>query len=191
MRTTFFLAALAARLTIPPLHPPDELRQLNDCIQKRFQDRKAFGMQRVIPNQFHGLRQFRPENAAEQAVIAKLEQQGYEVALYLSGRNVLTIPSLAPSLPPYRFAVQGPAYLTHIRNTGEIPPSDALFDESRAALASFATGEGYDLRKGEWTVAMRPLRASNEACIQCHNSYGAHVKMNDALGVAMYVYRHN
>lgn len=190
MRTTLFLAALAARLTIPQLHEPDELRQLNDCIQKRFQDRKAFGMLRIIPDQFHGVRQFRPENPAEQAVIAKLEEQGYEVALFLSGRNVLSIPSLASSFPSYRFGVQGPAYLTHIRNTADLPAPDLLFDESRAAFDSFKTGEGYDVRKGEWNVAVRPLRAG-ETCVQCHNSRGANVKINDALGVAMYVYRHN
>jgi cytochrome c len=36
---------------------------------------------------------------------------------------------------------------------------------------------------------MRPLRATNEACVRCHNQTGAGVKMNDPLGVVMYVYK--
>jgi hypothetical protein len=173
------------------MQQPDELSQLNECIQHRFQDRTSFGMRRILPNQFHGVRLFRPENPTERAVVTKLEQQGYQVALYLAGRSVMTAPPPTPALPPYRYAVQGPAYITRFRNADELPGPDALFEDSRTALAAFKTGRGYDIQKGDWTVAMRPLRATNEACVQCHNSVGANVKMNDPLGVVMYVYKHN
>ncbi len=142
------------------------------------------------PHQFHGVRQFRPENATEQAVVNQIEDKGYQVALYLAGRSVLSAPAADPTVARYRYAVQGPAYITHLKTPGELPGADALFEESRAALAAFNSGEGYDVQKGDWTVALRPLRASNQACVQCHNAAGAHVKMNDALGVVMYVYKH-
>jgi hypothetical protein len=184
---TLILTTLAAHLTLPVTTPaPSELNQLNDCIQRRFLARTAFGMQRILPNQFHGVRQFRPENAAEQAVVNQLGQDGYQVALYLAGRNVLSAASPNSLLLPYRYSVQGPAYITRV-NPEELPRPEMLLEESRAA---FIKDQGYEIKNSGWTVALRPLRASNEACVQCHNAAGANVKMNDTLGVAMYVYKH-
>lgn len=189
---TLILVSLAAHLTLPVLTPePDDLNQLNECIQRRFMARTTFGMSRILPNQFHGIRQFRPENATEQAVVNQLEDRGFQVALYLAGRNVTYILSPSPAVPAYRYAVQGPAYITHLKNPEELPGADPLSETSRAALRAFDAGQAYDdVQKGDWTVAFRPLRASNETCVQCHNASGARVKMNDALGVAMYVYKH-
>ena len=186
------LASLAAHLSLPlPTPEPDELNRLDDCIQRRFLARTTFGMGRVLPDQFHGVRQFRPENADEQAVVNQLREKGYQVALYLAGRNVLTDPSRNPLVPSYRYAVQGPAYITHLESPEELPRPDSLLEASRAALQAFSTSQSYgDTQKGGWTVLLRPLRASNEACVQCHNAAGARVKMNDALGVVMYVYKH-
>jgi hypothetical protein len=143
-------------------------------------------MSRILPNQFHGVRQFRPENPDEQAVVNRLGQDGYQVALYLAGRNVLSAPSPDSLLQPYRYAVQGPAFITRL-NAEELPRPETLLEESRAA---FSKDQGYEIQKSGWTVALRPLRATSESCVQCHNVAGAHVKMNDVLGVAMYVYKH-
>jgi hypothetical protein len=189
---TLILAALAAHLTLPPIQKPEELSQLNDCIQQRFVGSTTFGMSRILPGGgSHGVRQFRPENPAEQAVVNQLERKGYEVALYLAGRNVLAAPPLAPRVALYRYGVQGPAYITRLTKPGELPGQEALLEESRGALANFGTGQGYEIQKDDWTVALRPLRATNETCVRCHNPAGANVKMNDVLGVAMYVYKHN
>jgi hypothetical protein len=168
------LAAAPARLD----SVPDAIFRLNECIQLRFLDAKAFGMRRILPMQYHGLRTFQPENSNEQAVVDQLRQSGYEVVFYLLGDN------------PRRSAVQGPAFITPIR-AGQFPQPDTLLDDGRRALLSFQKGEGYDIRKDGWTVAMRPLRASNEACVRCHVAGGAEskLKIGDALGVAMYVYR--
>jgi hypothetical protein len=186
---TLILVSLAAHLTLPVNTMPDEVNRLDECIQHRFLDRKAFGMQRVAM-QVHGLRQFRPENATEQAVVNQLEQKGYQVALYLAGRNVITIPSPGLTLASYRYGVQGPAYITHLGSPQELPPPDSLFEESRIALAAFKTDQGYDIQRGDWTVTLRPLRASNAACLGCHAAAGPPVKIGDPLGVVMYVYKH-
>jgi hypothetical protein len=150
-------------------------------------------MSRILPWQFHGVRTFQPENPTEFAVVNQLQSKGYEVALYLAGRNILTTPSpaVALTLDTRRFGVQGPAYITRLRDPKELPGPDGLLPDSRAALVSFQSGAGYDIRKGEWTVAMRPLRASNTACLQCHNAAagGSGLKIGDALGVVLYVYR--
>jgi hypothetical protein len=186
------LVSLAAHLTLPVTAPePGELNRLDDCIQRRFLARTTFGMGRILPDQFHGVRQFRPENTTEQAVINQLDQKGYQVALYLAGRSVLDVPSPIPNLAFYRYAVQGPAYITALPHPEELPRPETVLEESRAALEAFNNNKSYgDVQRGDWTIALRPLRASNEACVQCHNASGARVKMNDPLGVVMYVYKH-
>lgn len=148
-------------------------------------------MRRILPNQYHGVRQFRPENPTEQVVLNRLEEKGYQVALYLAGRSVATIPQPNSTLAPYRYGIQGPAYITNQSKTQELPGPEVLFEESRIAMETFKTGQGYDIRRGDWTVALRPLRATNAACVQCHNNAGANVKLNEPLGVVMYVYKHS
>jgi hypothetical protein len=178
---------------------PEEISRLNECIQQRFLDRRSFGMRRILPNQYHGDRTFRPENPTELSLVNQLQEKGYELALYLAGRSILTeLPPSVLGIDLHRFGVQGPAYITRLRNPDALPERVDLLEQSRAALASFESGEGYDIRKGAWTVAMRPLRASNVSCVLCHamnvptqsNPRGqASLKEGDPLGVAIYVYR--
>ena len=145
-------------------------------------------MRRILPNQYHGVRQFRPENATEQAVVNDLQNKGYQVALFLAGRNVMIALQSTLALAPYRYNVQGPAYITRV-NPQALPSAADLLDEGRRAMEYFQSAQGYNVQKDGWTVAVRPLRATNEACVQCHNSMGAHVEMNDALGAILYVYK--
>jgi hypothetical protein len=185
---TLILISLAAHLTLPVNTTPDEINRLDECIQKRFHDRKTFGMERIGTLDFHGIRRFHPENATEQAVVTVLEQKGSQVAVYLAGRNINVAPSLLPDLAPYRFGVQGPAYITHFSGPKVVPGAASLIEESRKALDVFKTADGYEIQKGNWTIALRPLRATNAACIQCHNGSGAQIKIGDPIGVVMYAY---
>ena len=182
---TLIAVTLATHLMFPPHPVPDPIARLDDCIQKRFLDRTSFGMMRILPNQYHGVRQFQPENPAERAVVSELQQQGYEVALFLAGRGIQS-PLIA--LGP-RSGVQGPAYITRLKNAAALPPARTLLEESRTAFATFATGDGYQLEKDGWTIALRPLRASNSACLGCHSFADSKPKPGDALGVVLYLYR--
>jgi len=188
MRTLISIS-LAGSLTFAVNSPPEEINRLDECIQKRFLDRKAFGMERVARLDYHGVRLFRPENATEQAVITALGQKGYEVALYLAGRNVTTTPPPLSELAAYRYGIQGPAYIRRFSDVKGAPSPASLLEESRNALKIFETGDGYEIQKGGWTVALRPLRASSPACIQCHNATGARVNMGEPIGVVMYAYK--
>jgi hypothetical protein len=142
-------------------------------------------MSRIAPIdlQYHGIRMFQPENASELAVVDQIRKKGYELVVFLAGRSVLSTP-----LP---IGVLGPAAVTSVRDPKQLPGPATLLPESRAALASFQTGEGYDIRMGDWTVAMRPLRASNEGCVACHSARTAEtgIRLGDALGVLMYAFR--
>src|SRR6266567_7267832 len=121
-------------------------------------------MSRVLPNQFHGIRTFQPENDTERALVSALKQRGYEVAFYLAGRGILT-----PSYDVRRSRLQGPAFITPVMEE-QLPKPDALLADGRAALIAFEKGGGYDIEKAGWTVAMRPLRAANASCVQCHTT---------------------
>ena len=167
---------------------PDVISSLHECIQLRFLDRTAFGMRRILPFGYHGIRIFQPENQTEQTVVSKLTDSGHQVVLYLAGRSVMD--SVGTGVNPRRYRVQGPAFITP-GPIAQYPGSDDLLDDSRRALTSFQTGgANFSIRKGEWTIAMRALRATNETCVQCHSSNGgARLNIGDPLGVALYVYR--
>jgi hypothetical protein len=178
---TALMGATPVRLYPPGSATPEEIEQLHECIKLRFLDTRSFGMSRILPNRDRGIRVFHPENPAEQSVLSKLRLQGYEVGLYLAGRRILLE---RPAIDARRSTVQGPAFMTPFYKD-ELPPPELLLADSRRALINFEKGEGYDIQKPGWMVAMRPLRATNESCVQCHGS----VKIGDPLGVALYVYR--
>jgi hypothetical protein len=189
----------AALFNLPQPVDSDPVARLNDCIQQRFLGTRTFGISRVLPNRYHGVVQFQPENAAEAAAVDDLTRKGYQVAWFLAGRHVL---DPAPPLSfPARYGLQGPAYMANMTAAIALPDHDELLAECRKAMAAFAGqsgNNGYDVRKGDWVVAMRPLRATNDNCVLCHTvgpgtlirDDSHRPKSGDALGVAMYVYRH-
>jgi hypothetical protein len=142
------------------------------------------------------VRDFKSENPAEQAVIDAFQSKGYEVIVYLAGRKILEQPPAETQIR-YRYGVQGPALITGNSMPADPPSTRWLLAESRTALESFEIGDGYTLKRGTWTVAMRPLRAANSGCVGCHTSGVARDKddskaklaVGDPVGVAIYAYR--
>jgi hypothetical protein len=205
-------------------HDPGAVTELPDisrlhlCIELRFVDRTTFGMKRILPREHQGIRNFSPENSTEQSIMSALSEKGYEVALYLSVRGVLTDAPVVtdpflPQMPTRRYLPQGPAFITKTTNTSELPPQAALLAAGRAGFAALEKSESYAasyaIRTGGWTVAMRALRA-DATCIACHaanpvpnpihvsdaatpahrgTDRTASLRAGDTLGVAMYVYR--
>src|SRR6266550_2180253 len=134
---TALIAASPSRLE-PHNSEPAEISRLDECIRKRFLSTRTFGMSRVLPNQFHGIRTFQPENDTERALVSALKQRGYEVAFYLAGRG-----TLSPSYDVRRSRLQGPAFITPVIEE-QLPKPDALLADGRAALIAFDNGGGYD-----------------------------------------------
>ncbi len=197
MRTTIIflstILALSAASTIGPKASntvPAEIEQLDQCIQNRFVDMRSFGMRRVLPRAYHGILNFEPENQVETTVVQQLKAKNYEVVFYLIGRGALG-QTQQPFPNPRRAGVQGPAFVTPSR---DFPTPEELLTDGRTALTSMDTradhNAGYTIRHGDWTIAMRPLRATQGHCVQCHVSQGSTgLKVGDALGVAMYAHR--
>jgi hypothetical protein len=192
---------------------PDEMKELDRCVQKRFQDRRSFGMSRMGPRRspspsvygrpssagssYHrDVRSFSSENPAEQSVIDALHAKSYEVLVYLAGRKILQHAPEKTTIR-HRYGVQGPALITNKAMPADPPSTRWLLSESRTALESFEIGDGYTLKRGPWMVTMRPLRATNSGCVSCHTTGIAsgpersktELAIGDAIGVAIYAYR--
>jgi hypothetical protein len=216
LASAFLLSTLTAASPRDPAVVTElpDIARLHTCIEIRFVDRTTFGMKRILPREHQGIRDFSPENSTEQSIMTALADKGYEVALYLSGRGVLTdapvvTDPLLPQMPARRYLPQGPAFITNIVNTADLPPRAALLAAGRAGFTALEKSEEYALRASGWTVTMRPLRAS-DSCIGCHaanpvpnpihlsdappvhrraDARSTGLRAGDTLGVAMYVYR--
>ena len=189
-------------------HPLDALDRE---VQKRFHNVIGFGMARIGTE-----RKFAPETAEEKSAVRELKREGYKVGLYLAGRAILNdVPEQDRSSKvvfgssPAGQGFSGPIFLS---STGmkEAPTAASLWDETRRALESFATGkERYGFKSGEWDVEARPVRASEESCLKCHTARVKFTvvtsqtgeksvksealeeppKVGDPLGVLVYAYR--
>lgn len=190
-------------------HPLDALDRE---VQKRFHKVIGFGMARIGTQ-----RKFAPETEEEKASVRELNREGYKVGLYLAGRAILNdVPEqyrrakLDFGASSAGQAFSGPIFLSSA-GMKELPTAASLWDETRRALQSFATGaERYGFKSGEWDVEARPVRASEESCLKCHtarehfavvvvNEKGEKSvepertedppKLGDPLGVLVYAYR--
>jgi hypothetical protein len=181
---------------------PIEISKLNECIQSRFVIRSnVFGISRIGPPRVHQMGSFQPENATETAAVDQLRQKELEVAVFLVGRQALN--EQATATAPFasrRTGLQGPVSIT-LRPDTRLPDATAVFSKGQSALASALEDQGYAIKSGNWTLAMRPLRASNQTCVGCHSyrdappfgvASGAITpapKLGDVLGVVIYAYR--
>jgi hypothetical protein len=191
---------------------PHPLDALDREVQKRFHDVIGFGMARIATE-----RRFEPETPGEREAVRELKRGGYRVGLYLAGRRVL---EPMPEEPRLRVKTtfgsgfgghgfSGPIFLSSSAIT-KVPSATALWGETRLALLSFAEGaERYGFEAGGWEVEARPVRASGESCLRCHNTdyrtvrgvtgrgvvfsktepKGNALKVGDPLGVLVYVYK--
>lgn len=207
-------AAAFARAPQPapqqPAAQPHPLDALDREVQKRFHDVIGFGMARIATE-----RRFAPETQEERAAVRELERGGYEVGLYLAGRAILDDASEQPRQAKTKFgygmtgqAFSGPIFVGP--GVKRLPAAAALWDETRHALESFGAGaEQHEFTWSRWQVLARPVRASAESCLRCHNTdyrlvngvteagvrfskiepKGNALKVGDPLGVLIYAYR--
>jgi hypothetical protein len=191
---------------------PHPLDALDRAVQKRFHNVIGFGMARIASE-----RRFEPETEEEKEAVRALKREGYTVGLYLAGRGVLAETPVEKRVASNRFggwpgrAIAGPIFVSSSAPKN-LPGAVPLWDETRRALESFASGgERHEFTAGVWRVEARPVRASAESCIECHRRHagfeikpvpaagGAHapaeppkeaeLKVGDPLGVLLYAYR--
>jgi len=190
-----FDACIKLRFELPPAQP-------TNLGMSRAAVPPSFG-QHFVP-QFETTRDFVPENNREKKALAALEAAPIQAGFYLFGSTVVDAPAGAPN---YR-ALKGPAAITggaprpawYPTASNPAPSPDALPDwkaiypVAQKAMKSFADGgSGFDTSVGTWQIAVRPIIASRQRCVACHNAPGFATKipaeLNHALGGVLYAFR--
>jgi hypothetical protein len=209
----------------PYSFPFAELASLDNVVQQRLSvvPTDDFGFARIGPRHAY----FRPLTTAENSAIDALKASGHDVVFYLVGRGILR-GLQGPDLP---HAVQGPIYFTPsakfrvsktapFRNltgssgpvkwqTQPLPRRD-LPDERTlqwVALEAFRRSrlnDGMNNSAGHWKIAAVVVRATQQACVDCHNIRSRvvppeetrlpiptvdRVRLGDPLGIALYCYQ--
>jgi hypothetical protein len=205
-----------------PNPEPQIIDALNDCIQQRFKDiDTSFGFRRIIrigdtPHRF------KPENPKEFSSVSDLNNQKVEVALYLASRSVLgdkpddkewnqgnaDAPqsykpvSMNATVNFSRKIIKGPVLIS-AKDKQALPLPSELWEQSKKAMQAFATKDSFEFRLGKWQFTARPVRASEQSCLQCHlvdstailarkpDEESKQLKIGDPLGVVLYAYRAN
>jgi len=186
------------------------LSLLDDSVQQRFKDiDKGFGYRRIITAGDTPHR-FKPENPKELRAVDELRRSRMEVFLYVAGRGVLG--KMPPDTDPKiysRVRIKGPASITpagDYGDTGDLPRPEQLWDRARAAMLAFhMSGDTYKFAIGKWKFSARPVFASEQSCVDCHNVRVTHkilpslggplqesisntLRIGDPLGVVLYAY---
>lgn len=173
----------------------------------------ALGMSRIalppsfgehfVPR-FDSTRDFKPENDRENKALAALEAVPVQVGFYLFGRAIV---DSGIEMHSYR-ALKGPGAVTrgtprpewYPTSVNTVAPPDALPDWktvyplAQRAMKSFDDGgTGFETSIDSWQIAARPVVASQERCVACHNAPGfrtrAPVALNQAVGGVLYAFR--
>jgi hypothetical protein len=194
---------------------------LDDCIQQRFKDiDKSFGFRRII-RAGDTPHRFKPQNTREFSSVSELNNQKVEVALYLASRSVLgdkpddkewdqdrlasteqgVIPmSIGRGTGFSRKIIKGPVVIC-VKDKPDMPLPSELWEQSRKAMQVFATKDSFEFVLGNWKFVARPVRASEQSCLECHlvdstavlarkpNEAPKQLKIGDPLGIVLYAYR--
>jgi hypothetical protein len=184
------------------------LDPFNRVVQQRFHDVIGFGMARMGSEPW-----FKPETPEEKEAVKGLARGGYQVGLFLAGRNMLQDVPL-----PYRVSyaktgsggqhiMSGPVIVADKR-LKDLPDAATMWEPTREALRQFARGrERWAFQARGWSVEARPVRASDDKCLRCHayrelifeerngtvssrNGEARYdLKIGDPIGAVLYVYR--
>ena len=212
MRWLWWSAWLAI---LPTEKPANLLEEFDRTIQMRLENPRpeSLGMSRVMIRPSMGThfvpqvsdrRDYAPENEREREILARMEQQGLQVGLYLFGAAVADDPVESFS---YR-ALKGPGAITigtprahwypRLASkeapavAGQLPDGREMYAVAQRAMKSFANGgEGFATKVREWNVMVRPAYAREGRCVHCHNAPGTKstFRVGDALGGVIYAYR--
>ena len=193
-------------------------------IQDRLHNSSGFGGGRILVTPEHRISFptepfWAPERQTEidedRAIVANLERQGWTVALYLAGRALLRPPmsesewneasereglgGRRSKYSPTR-TISPPIMISGRATRDDLPKPRELWSIGRQALESARTSDLFESSSDSWSVAVRPVRADRQKCLNCHNSdvepdrksltahQKARLQIGDALGVAIYVY---
>ena len=185
-----------------------ELDAFDQVVQKRFHSVIGFGVTRVATE-----RQFVPESLEEKEAVKQLKRAGYEICFFLAGRGILQDIKESERVSHAEFGhrwghvMSGPVFLSD-RKLKALPEARVMWEPARQAFRKFSEGASrYSFEANGWQIEARPVRASEERCLQCHGhdilityppeggtSYKKDTERNnlrvgDPVGVLLYVHK--
>jgi hypothetical protein len=217
------LAVLCAPLAYAAGNARTDLNLIDDfdrLIQHRFADPapRTLGMSRIAaPNSFgahfiptfSAAADFAPSTEAESALVAELAKQKIQTGLYVFGGAIeYSWPEVLNSR-----ALKGPAVVTpgtprpawypgiagtavnRPKTSGALPDWFEIYSVALRAIRSFRDGgKGFETSAGSWTIAARPVFASEERCVACHNAMPRSgdlpaLALNGPAGGVLYAFR--
>ena len=171
---------------------------LDSYVQPRFEILRdaTFGQFRLVTRKHAGIVQLKVESPAEHQLIANINATKNDYVV-----NLLH----CVAIPPYSTAQIEPRLQMLYFNQEQIAPStylgfqstrpedsekrhfalEAIEKKAKTALPTLMKGKEYRTKESEWSVLMRPVVASKQECLSCHNSK----KIGDTLGVIVYAVR--
>ena len=167
---------------------------------------------------------FSPESSEEAIAINSLKTQRMKLGVFLASRwaGFLLSPKsfeqkekLEPgvvylSQSPIVSVIKGPVVVTHADFLDSYPEitNKEFVAKVQMAVKAFESSDSFLFNADGWNIEARPVRATMESCVECHNSRFADmqyslpdsnekklnvnkVKIGDTLGVLLYTYKEN
>ena len=171
---------------------------LDRCVQDRFiRTDKGFGMSRIA-TAMHNISRFIPVDESERNVAREFEAMDVRVVMYLASRQKpRTSPLGFPAIPSL---IQGPILVNPARFEAHadprvpttLPNEADLKAQASASFTAFAESDSREFDLGRWRFVARPVRASAETCLRCHNpgsSVEEPFRLGDPIGAVLYGYQ--
>lgn len=148
-------------------------------IQQRFLTAPFFGYARIAPAQPTGPRpghveSFSPGTPEEYAAVAAFKKEGWDVGLYLFGRRVeARTKTKAENDYDIRYRLFNPIPVTPGLKRSSFRKQKKLANEVKRAFLEFQKLDSPNANEmrfeiGDWSYIARPVRASNQSCLECH-----------------------
>jgi hypothetical protein len=148
---------------------PEALDDFDEVVQQRFHNVIGFGMTRVATQRW-----FLPETKQEKDSVKALQKSGYEICLFMVGRSILQdIPDRLRRSQTYfgglgLHLMSGPVFVGKSTLKG-LPGDREMWEPARKALRKFDDGATrHSFEEAGWTIEARPVRASDNQCLDCH-----------------------
>src|SRR5689334_9957775 len=197
-------AALLPSRSQPPAKPetPSQVAErLDNIFQPRFhRDDDRFGISRIITiNGHETVPRFGPNETSEKAALKTVDasNRAYIISFlhtdHVPGKMPGSVdhpPIPVPNPPMARFVTlllekQPGSNLKGMPYSGDRiyqEMQSAFTKAGREAWSRLAKGQKVETTSGKWLLAMRPVRANEKDCLNCHQG----AKKGDTLGVMVY-----
>ena len=157
----------------------------------------TFGQFRLVTRKHAGIVQLKVESPKEHQLIANINatKNDYVVnLLHCAAIPPYSTVNIEPKLQMLYFNQEQLAPSTYMGSSQRTQPEvaekhhfalESIEKKAKTALPTLMKGKEYRTQEADWSVLMRPVVASKQECLSCHNSK----KIGDTLGVMVYAVR--